>query len=59
MLNGPFTEERSETWAWYTKLTTELRGHLLGLLLDAEVQNDHQEGNYNEEKKTEHMTEKL
>lgn len=41
-----------------TKLITELPSHLSGPLLNAQVQNDHQ-GSYNEEKKTEHMGEKL
>lgn len=42
-----------------TKLTNELPNHLSGLLPNAQVQNYHQEGCYNEEKKTEHVGEKL
>lgn len=41
------------------KLIIELSSHLSGPLLNAQGQNDHQEGNYNEEKKTKHMGEKL
>lgn len=42
-----------------TKLITELPSHLSVPLLNAQGQNDHQEGSYNEEKKTKHMGEKL
>lgn len=42
-----------------TKLVTKLPNHLSGPLLNAQVQDDHQEGSYNEEKKTEYMGEKL
>lgn len=42
-----------------TKVVTKLPNHLSGPLLNAQVQDDHQEGSYNEEKKTEYMGEKL
>lgn len=56
MLNWPSKEEVIKAGLCYY---TDLPSHLSGLQITAQVQNDHQEGSYNEEKEAEHKKDEL